>query len=59
MRVAQLRVLGGAMVRVLADATAFAHRASPIMVNIAAFYEGEEDRVPRQAWVDGFAEALG
>ena len=29
MRVAQLRVLGGAMARVPADATAFAHRGSP------------------------------
>ena len=29
MRVAQLRVLGGAMARVPADATAFAHRAQP------------------------------
>jgi FAD/FMN-containing dehydrogenase len=58
MRVAQLRVLGGAMARVPADATAFAHRSSRIMVNVAAFYEGEADRVVRQAWVDGFAAAL-
>src|SRR6266540_1736836 len=36
MRVAQLRVLGGAMARVPADATAFAHRASKIMVDLAA-----------------------
>jgi hypothetical protein len=58
MRVAQLRMLGGAMARVPADATAFVHRASRIMVNIAALYEGEEDRVVRQSWVDGFAAAL-
>jgi FAD binding domain/Berberine and berberine like len=57
-RVAQLRVLGGAMARVPADATAFAHRASPIMVNVAAFYEGAEDRVKREAWVSDFAAAL-
>ena len=44
MRVAQLRVLGGAMARAPADATAFAHRQSKIMVNVAAFYEGEDDR---------------
>ena len=44
LRAAQLRVLGGAMARVPADATAFAHRASRIMVNVAAFYEGEDDR---------------
>jgi FAD/FMN-containing dehydrogenase len=58
MRVAQLRVLGGALARVPADATAFAHRASRILVNIAAFYEGAADRVKRQAWVDEFAAAL-
>lgn len=43
-RVAQLRVLGGAMARMPADATAFAHRASRIMVNVAAFYDGGPDR---------------
>ena len=58
MRVAQLRVLGGAMARVPADTTAFAHRQSRIMVNIAAFYEGAADRVVREAWVANFAEAL-
>jgi FAD/FMN-containing dehydrogenase len=58
MRVAQLRVLGGAMARVPADATAFAHRGSRIMVNLAAFYDGPDDRPIRQAWVDDFAAAL-
>jgi FAD/FMN-containing dehydrogenase len=58
LRAAQLRVLGGAMARVPADATAFAHRSSRIMVNLAAFYEGEADRVHKQAWVDGFAKAI-
>jgi FAD/FMN-containing dehydrogenase len=58
MRVAQLRVLGGAMARVPPEATAFAHRASRIMVNVAAFYEGPEDRAIREAWVSGFAAAL-
>jgi FAD/FMN-containing dehydrogenase len=57
MRVAQLRVLGGAMARVPADATAFAHRSSPIMVNLAAFY-GPDDRARRKEWVAEFAEAL-
>ena len=58
LRVAQLRVLGGAMARVPSDATAFAHRESRIMVNLAAFYEGPEDRIARDEWVDGFAAAL-
>jgi FAD/FMN-containing dehydrogenase len=58
MRVAQLRVLGGAMARVRNDATAFAHRASPIMVNLAAFYDDAADRARKQAWLDGFASAI-
>jgi len=58
MRVVQLRVLGGAMARVPIDATAFAHRASRIMVNVAAFYQGPEDQVVREAWVADFAAAL-
>jgi FAD/FMN-containing dehydrogenase len=58
MRVAQLRVLGGAMARVPAEATAFAHRRSRIMVNLAAFYDGPEDQAVRQAWLDDFAAAL-
>jgi FAD/FMN-containing dehydrogenase len=58
MRVAQLRVLGGAMARVPADATAFAHRQSRIMVNVAAFYDGPADRAVREAWVTDFAATL-
>jgi FAD/FMN-containing dehydrogenase len=57
-RVTQLRVLGGAMARVPADATAFAHRGSRIMANVAAFYEGPADKPARQAWVDELAAAL-
>jgi FAD/FMN-containing dehydrogenase len=58
LRAAQLRVLGGAMARVPTDATAFAHRGSRIMVNIAAFYEGPDDQPLREAWVRDFAAAL-
>ena len=58
MRVAQLRVLGGAMARVPVEATAFAHRRSRIMVNVAAFYNGPEERAVREAWVAEFAAAL-
>lgn len=58
MRVAQLRVLGGAMARVPADATAFAHRAKPMLVNVAAFYQGNTDREVRRAWTSEFADAL-
>jgi len=58
MRVAQLRVLGGAMGRVPVEATAFAHRQSKIMVSLAAFYTGPEDRARRAAWVANFAASL-
>ena len=58
MRATQLRVLGGAMARVPRDATAFAHRASRIMVIVVAFYEGAEDRAVREEWVQRFADAL-
>ena len=57
-RVAQLRVLGGAMSRVPVEATAYAHRSSPIMVNVAAFYEGEDDRARKVDWVKRFSNAL-
>jgi hypothetical protein len=58
LRVAQLRVLGGAMASVPAEATAFAHRRSAIMANVASFYDGPADKPVRQAWVDEFAAAL-
>ena len=58
MRVTQLRVLGGAVSRVPADATAFAHRSSRIMANVAAFYTSDADRIVRERWVDEFAGAL-
>jgi hypothetical protein len=58
MRVAQLRVLGGEMARVPADATAFAHRTNRIMVNIASFYEGPDDKPIREAWVAEFVAAI-
>ena len=58
MQVAQLRVLGGAMARVPAEATAFAHRRRRIMANLAAFYQGPADRDLRAAWVSDFAAAL-
>ena len=58
MRAAQLRVLGGAMARVPAEATAFAHRSSRLMANVAAFYESPEEQAAREVWVNDFAAAL-
>lgn len=58
MAVAQIRVLGGAMARVPADATAFAHRESRIMVNLAALYERPDEKAIHEAWVSDFAAAL-
>ena len=58
MSVAQLRVLGGAMARVPVDATAFGHRGSKIMVNLAALYEKPEEKARHEAWVADFASAI-
>ncbi|MGH2782621.1 MAG: FAD-binding oxidoreductase [Thermoleophilaceae bacterium] len=58
MAAAQLRVLGGAMARVPVDATAFAHRRSRIMVNVAAMYERPEEAAAHEPWVVGLANVL-
>jgi len=58
MKAVQLRVLGGAMARVPVDATAFAHRASKIMVNLAALYQNPDEKAIHEAWVGDFASAL-
>jgi hypothetical protein len=58
MRVAQVRVLGGAVKRVPADATAYAHRSKPMLINVAAFYNGPEDRAVRARWVSDFAQTV-
>ena len=58
MRVTQLRVLGGAIARVHADATAFAHRDSRVMCNVVSLYEGADDKPRRQAWVEEVAAEI-
>ena len=58
MRAVQLRTLGGAIARVPDDATAYAHRTSEIMVNVAAFYEGDHDKAEKQAWVEELMAAI-
>jgi hypothetical protein len=59
MRAVQLRVLGGASARVPNDATAYGHRDSEIMVNIAAFYDGSEaDRERKLEWATELMGAM-
>jgi FAD/FMN-containing dehydrogenase len=58
MAATQLRVLGGAAARVPADATAYAHRHSRIMVNVAALFGTPEEAPEHERWVNGLADAL-
>jgi FAD/FMN-containing dehydrogenase len=58
MAVAQLRVLGGAVERVPADATAYAHRGRRVMATLGAVYENAEESPQHEAWVSRFASAL-
>jgi FAD/FMN-containing dehydrogenase len=58
MAVTQLRALGGAMDRVPVEATAFAHRKSRIMVNLAALYENPAEKETHETWVANFADAI-
>jgi len=58
MRVTQIRALGGAMARVPADATAFAHRGRRLMVNVAALAESVEDLAEHESWVEQTASAI-
>jgi Berberine and berberine like len=58
MSATQIRVLGGAVARVPADATAYAHRNSRIMVNVAAMYQSPAERPKHAAWVDGLSDEL-
>lgn len=46
------------MARVADGATAFAHRGRKLMVNVAAFYEGDEDRPRREEWVTDLATVI-
>lgn len=57
-RVTQIRALGGAMARVPADATAFAHRDAGFMLNLAAFSTSPEEKAIRQQWVTAYRETL-
>jgi FAD/FMN-containing dehydrogenase len=58
MAVTQLRMLAGAAARVPVDATAYAHRQSRIMVNVAALFGAPEEAPGHERWVVGLADAL-
>jgi FAD/FMN-containing dehydrogenase len=58
MSVTQIRVLGGAIARVPNDATAYAHRDSRIMLNVAAMAAQPDDLPEIEPWVTGLAGEL-
>jgi FAD/FMN-containing dehydrogenase len=59
MAACEIRVLGGAMARVPADATAFAHRRSRMMINVAAIYDpSTSERSEHAAWARGLSAEL-
>ena len=54
----QLRVLGGAMARVPAEATAFAHRDAAVMALVITPYEDPATEPAQRAWTEALHEAL-
>ena len=52
MAVTQIRVLGGAISRVPDEATAFAHRQRPIMLNVASMFQQPDEAEAHESWVD-------
>ncbi len=58
MTLLQIRVVGGAMARVPADATAFAHRQAPVAVLALTRAESAEAMPAATAWADGVLARL-
>lgn len=58
MRVTQLRVLGGTGGRMPNDATAYAHRDSRIMANVAALRQDTDEAAARMPWVESLAASI-
>jgi FAD/FMN-containing dehydrogenase len=58
LRVAEFRVLGGAMGRVPAEATAFAHRSSRIMMSFILLYANREEEALHNTWAANAAADL-
>jgi FAD/FMN-containing dehydrogenase len=57
-RMVQIRVLGGAVNRVAAHATAYAHRRSPIMLYMLNFWTTPAERPKRRQWLTDLTAAL-
>ena len=58
MAMTQIRILGGAMARVPAEATAFAHRDANVMVIVMTPFEDPADLPTHAAWTQSYFEAL-
>jgi FAD/FMN-containing dehydrogenase len=58
MAMTQIRILGGAMARVDAEATAFAHRDATVMITILTVYEDAAEAPIHAAWTQAYFEAL-
>lgn len=59
MAVVNLRPMGGAIARVPADATAFAHRTETVMTSVAALAPAAMDAEPGREWSAATADQLG
>jgi FAD/FMN-containing dehydrogenase len=57
-RIAEFRVLGGAMARVPAGATAFAHRSARVLASFIVQYEDRAEQALHEAWVVKASGAL-
>jgi FAD/FMN-containing dehydrogenase len=57
-RIAEFRVLGGAMARVTAEATAFAHRSARVMVSFIVPYKNHDETAMHTDWASNAVAAL-
>ena len=58
MRTVQIRPLGGAIAKVPADATAFAHRERDLLVNLMASFGSPPDELAAERWLQDTRHAM-